>query len=88
MVTHSITKRLPKWFKYQSNDRIFNIIPSNCLEFHSYTCFKQIREEKTEYVYFDATNCSINIELPIFAVKSSIFQEIPTKSEQGTCNKI
>ena len=88
MLTHSIIKRLPKLFEYQSNDRIINIIPSQGLKLYSYVCFMQIHEEKTEFIYFDATNCSIRKVLPLFAVKSSISREITIQKEEVTCQKI
>lgn len=88
LLTKSITSRLPKSFEYQSSDRIFNIIPSQGLSLHSYACFEQKREEKVEYVYFDATNCVLHQELPLFAIKERIFQNIPIENEEGTCQKI
>lgn len=48
LLTGSITGRLPKFFRYQLNDRIFNVIPSNCKLHHCYTCFEQRRGETIE----------------------------------------
>ena len=91
LLTSSIINRVPKFLKYQSDDRIFNVIPYKGLPQHCYSCIEQKREEKIEYVYFDTTACVVKSELRIFTIKTNNFQEIPQEEEvdeDGSCNAI
>lgn len=84
----SIISRLPHSFEFQPKDRIFNITPLKNQFDHAYCCIKQIRQEKEKYVYFDITNIMVFPELKIYAIKTSVFQEIPLEEKEGCFEKI